>query len=318
MSQTVKELHKKRKIMWDKSIENHTKYIDSNTGMFFGKYTKNRVCPVCESKDELEIFIKEGGRYVKCQECSMVYLNPVFQDYAIKEYYENNHTIQAEVVESDTDKFYTNIYNNGLSDINKCASNHDNILDIGCSSGLFLDLAKTKGFKTYGVELNQAECLLAKDRGHVVHNNLLENINFDSRFSAVTLWDVFEHMIDGEFYLNQIKRVLLDDGIIFMQIPSSDALAAKILREHCNMFDGLEHVNLYNVKTINMLAKKCGLKVLNIKTVISEIGVINNYFQYEDPYFGNTKNKGDIPNLIDENKIHESLQGYKLQVILGR
>ena len=317
MSQTVKELHEKRMKMWDESILNHKKYIDPETGIFLDKYTEKRFCPVCNSKNELEIFYKEGGRYVKCLDCTMVYLNPVFKDFAIKDYYESNHSEQSEVVESDSDNFYVNIYNNGLDDINNNSPKISKILDIGCSSGSFLDLAKKREIKTYGVELNQTEYQFAKEKGHIVHNELLENISFKEKFDVVTLWDVFEHLIDGEFYLNEIKKVLSEDGIIFLQIPSSDSLASKILREQCNMYDGLEHVNLYGVKTIKMLANKCGLKVLSLKTVISEIGVINNYLNYEDPYLGSTTNKEFIPNLINESDIHESLQGYKLQVILG-
>jgi SAM-dependent methyltransferase len=317
MSQTVKELHEKRMKMWNESISNHKKYIDPKTGLFFDKYTEKRACPVCNSESELEIFFKEGGRYVKCKQCSMVYLNPVFKDFAIKDYYESNHSEQSEVVESDTDNFYVNIYNNGLDDIQKASPKTSNILDIGCSSGLFLDLAKKRNLDTYGVELNQKEYQFAKEKGHNVHNELLENISFEEKFDVVTLWDVFEHLIDGEFYLNEIKKVLSDSGKIFLQIPSSDSLASKILQEKCNMYDGLEHVNLYGVETIKMLAGKCGLEVLSIKTVISEIGVINNYLNYEDPYLGSTTNKEFIPNLIDEQEIHVSLQGYKLQVILG-
>ena len=115
-----------------------------------------------------------------------------------------------------------------------------------------------------------------------------------------------------------MKDILSDKGVIFLQIPSSDSLAAKILREHCNMYDGLEHVNLYGVETIKHLVDKCGLEVISLKTVISEIGVINNYLNYEDPYLGSTTNKEFIPNLIDERKLHETLQGYKIQIILGR
>lgn len=143
---------------------------------------------------------------------------------------------------------------------------------------------------------------------------LLEKIDFDIKFDVITMWDVFEHIIDGEFYLNYMKTLLSDNGVIFLQIPSSDSLAAKILQKHCNMYDGLEHVNLYGVETIKKLADKCNLEIMSLKTVI---GVINNFLNYENPYLGNTTNKDFIPNLIDEKKIHETLQGYKLQVILG-
>lgn len=318
MSQTVKELHEKRMKMWDESMKNHAKYINPKTGIFLEKYTENRVCPVCQSRNELEIFYKEGGRYVICQDCTMVYINPVFKDSSIKEYYEVNHSEQAAVVESDTDDFYVKIYNDGIDTIFKEVDKANNILDIGCSSGTFLDQVKKRNINVFGIELNQSEYKLAISKGHTVYNDLVENIQFKDKFDAITMWDVFEHIKDGEFYLNLMKTLLTENGVIFLQIPSSDSLAAKILREHCNMYDGLEHVNLYGVETIKLLAQKCGLEVLSLKTVISEIGVMNNYLNYEDPYLGSTKNKEFIPNLIDEKKIHDTLQGYKLQVVLGK
>ena len=55
-----------------------------------------------------------------------------------------------------------------------------------------------------------------------------------------------------------------------------------------------------------------------MQTVISEIGVINNYLNFENPYLGSSDNKAFIPNLIDEEQIHKTLQGYKLQIVLGR
>jgi SAM-dependent methyltransferase len=317
MVQTVKELHKERNKMWDASIANHSKFLDKETGVFLEEFTEKRLCPVCKNNAELEMFYKEGGRYVKCQDCGMVYINPVFKDSALKDYYEQNHAYQSEIVESDPGEFYINIYNEGLDAVFNSKTKMTSILDIGCSSGVFLDLAKKRGLETYGIELNKKEVQFARNKGHTVYNDLLENIDFNKKIDIITLWDVFEHLKDGEFYLNYIKTILSDGGVIFLQIPSSDSLAAKILQEKCNMFDGLEHVNLYGVNTISQLADKCGLKVLSMKTVISEIGVINNYLNYENPYLGNVNNKEFIPNLIDEKQIHKTLQGYKLQVVLG-
>lgn len=316
MDQSVKELHEKRSKMWEGSIANHRKYIDDATGIFTDKFTQDRNCPVCDAHNELELFYKEGGRYVKCNECSMVYINPVFTDDALEDYYRTNHDLQGEIVESDTE-FYSGLYNKGLDGIEKVLQKRGQILDIGCSSGIFLDTAKGRDWKTFGVELNQTEAKYAQNKGHIVFNDLLHRIDFDTRFDAVSLWDVFEHLKNGEAYLNHLKNLLLPEGVIFLQIPSSDSLAAKILHEKCNMFDGLEHVNLYGVTTIKQLAEKCGLEILSMETVISEIGVINNHLSYENPYFGNTDNKTNIAGLIDETTLHNRLMGYKLQVIMG-
>lgn len=317
MGTSIKDLHEKRIKMWDKSIANHARYIDKDSGLFEEKWVEYRVCPVCEKDNFIKIFEKEGGEYVKCLECSMVYANPVFTNEALVDYYQNNHAVQSEVVETDTDNFYVNLYNLGLDSIEKNTTNK-NILDIGCSSGVFLDTAKKREWNTNGIELNKTEFELAQKKGHKAYNDLLQDISFEEKFDAISMWDVFEHIRDGEDYLNQMRNLLKDDGVIFLQIPSSDSLAAKILQEKCNMFDGLEHVNLYGVATIKLLAKKSGLKVLNLSTVISEIGVINNYLSYEHPYFGSTTNKNSIPHLIDEAAIHKNLMGYKLQVVLGK
>lgn len=318
MSKTVSELHDIRKEMWDASIANHVKYLDPKTGVFNEKYTEFRCCPVCEKNNAIKIFDKEGGIYVKCIDCSMVYLNPVFTDEALKIYYQTNHSVQSEIVETDPDGFYISIYNQGLDSILKEKKSSATILDIGCSSGFFLDQAKLRTIDTYGVELNKSEYKQAKDKGHIAYNQLLEHIDFERKFDVISMWDVFEHLKDGHSYLDQMKQLLTEDGIIFLQIPSSDSLAAKVLQKHCNMFDGLEHVNLYGEKTISILAQKCGLEIASIKTVISEIGVINNYLNYEDPYSGRTDNKTYIPNIIDEQEVHDKLLGYKLQIVLKK
>jgi len=318
MSKSVKELHQKRTKMWDAAMDNHNKYINPETGLFSSDYTEQRTCPVCNDADYVTMFNKAGGTYVKCSACTMVYINPVFSDASLKEYYNNNHTEQSEIVELDEDNFYSHLYNQGLTSILDAKSSAKSILDIGCSSGVFLDVASREGLDTFGIELNKSEYLFAQHKGHKVYNELLENVEFKNKFDAISLWDVFEHLKDGRFYLNLLKNILSDDGIVFIQIPSADALAAKILQEKCNMFDGLEHVNLYGVATIKSLAEACGFEVCSIRSVISEIGVINNYLNYEDPYLGNTNNKEFIPNLLDEKQMHDSLIGYKLQVVLKK
>lgn len=314
MSQTVKELHEKRKKLWENSISRHGKYIDPKTGLFRNEYVEYRNCPVCGRSDCREIFFKEGGTYSRCQKCGMVYLNPVFTDTALNDYYDTNHAVQAEIVESDG-PFYKNLYNKGLDGMEKFVL-PGKILDIGCSSGVFLDLSQNRNWETFGIELNASEFDIVKTKGHEVYSELLENINFDIKFDAITLWDVFEHIKDGHFYLGLMKKILSDNGVIFLQIPSSGSLAAKILQEKCNMFDGLEHVNLYNAETIRILAEKSGFDVLEMQSVIPEIGVINNYFNYDDPYLGSSENKTDIPDIIDEKALIQKLMGYKLQVVL--
>ena len=313
--QSTRELHLKRKAMWDASMSNHRHYLNEETGVFSDKFTEKRSCPACFANEERKLFWKSGGCYVACNKCSMIYLNPVFKDEILEVHYTNNHELQGEAVANDLE-FYSKLYSKGLNLISKSFPNPGEILDVGCSTGVFLDIAKNNGWKTFGLELNKKEAEIAASKNHIIKEEIIDSVIFDTKFSAITLWDVFEHIKNGLLFLTEAKKLLRDGGIIFIQSPSRDALAAKIMQSACNMFDGLEHVNLYGLESLTTLAKSAGYKIESYETVISEIGVINNYLGYFDPYLGPSKNKSTIADLISESQIHEQKLGYKFQACL--
>lgn len=235
----------------------------------------------------------------------MIFTNPVFKESALETYYKNLNNGQATITKNEKD-FYREIYTIGLRAIKKLPGK---ILDIGCSSGFFLDIAKEKGWNTYGIEPCEEEAKMCK--GHILLNSL-ENLK--SKFDVITMWDVFEHIPDGNKQLKLLRDILAEDGIIFMQIPNSNSLAVRTMKDKCNMFDGIEHTNLYNPKTIKKIAENNGFQIIHLITVISEIAVLNNYLSYEDPYFGTP----DFNLPINENLIHKNLLGYKMQVVMKR
>ena len=247
----------------------------------------------------------------------MVYLNPILNEQATIDYYTNLNTGQGDTVRSDS-QFYTEIYSMGLDSIEAHGKKNGSILDIGCSTGFFLDIAKGRGWNTTGIELGLDEAAQAEAKGHRTIKQTIDHLDPNEKFDAITMWDVLEHIPDGIDQLNKIKAHLNEGGILFFQIPNSDALAAKIMRSSCRMFDGLEHTNLYNPKTVALLAEKCGYAIKNVRSVISEIAVTNNYLDYLDPYFGTSEYENKILNLLDEKFIHENKIGYKLQATFAK
>ena len=159
---------------------------------------------------------------------------------------------------------------------------------------------------------------IAKEKEHNIFNTLLEDVYFNEKFNIVSLWDVFEHIKNGSNTLKLIKNLLTDNGVILLQIPSSDSLAARVMQSKCNMFDGLEHVNLYGIESLTKLVERNGLKILDVKSVVPELGVLNNYLNYDDPYKGASNNFSSILNMVSDDQILKSLLGYKFQVVIGR
>lgn len=312
---STREMHLKRMAMWEASMNNHQRYLDPVTQLFSLAHVEERRCPACDSPDHRFLFHKSGGSYVACDVCKMVYLNPVFKDDVLENYYRNNHQLQGETVAGDIE-FYSRLYRKGLDAIERQLGGAGRILDVGCSTGSFLDIAKQRGWECHGLELNQAEAKIAQAKGHVIQENLLAKAQFTDRFDAITLWDVFEHVKDGISFLAEARKFLRPSGVVFAQSPSRDALAARILQAQCNMFDGLEHVNLYGFDSLTKLCDRAGYEVVSYETVIAEIGVINNYLEYEDPYFGFSKNAQNLFGVIDETWVHERKIGYKFQACL--
>lgn len=316
-SKNAKKLHEQKQATYVLVEEYHKKFIDPTTGRMFNHLKEERNCPVCNSTSSTHILDKSASTYVKCNDCTMVYLNPILNQQATIDYYTNLNTGQGDIVSADS-RFYSEIFTMGLDSIEEYREQPGSILDIGCSTGFFLDIAKGKGWRTAGIELGVDEAAIAEAKGHGLFKNTIDQLDPEEKFDTITMWDVLEHIPDGINQLRIIKEHLNEKGILFFQIPNSDALAAKIMRGACRMFDGLEHTNLYNPKTVTLLAKKSGYTIKNIKSVISEIAVTNNFLDYLDPYFGTSQYENKVLNLLDDKFIHENMIGYKLQVTLEK
>lgn len=318
----TRDLHTKRMALWNASMDNHKRYLDESTGLFGDAFMERRNCPVCDADESLELFQKSGGIYCRCARCGMVFLNPVMRDEHLRDYYRGNHDVQSQIVKDDGD-FYSALYNKGLdlAEAEIGAAGGDtprSLLDIGCSAGGFLDIAARRGYRTTGLELNAEEAAVCRRGGHEVVETTLEELDGTRRFDLISLWDVYEHVKDGRSLLSKAREHLTEGGAVFIQSPTQDALAARILQERCNMFDGLEHVNLYSHANLEAMADRCGMKVARIQSVIPETGVIANHLDYQHPYLGASDGASLRLAGFDAETILGRNLGYKFQAVLIR
>jgi len=312
-SRDAKSLHQGRRFNYQAVKAYLEQYIDVDTGLFDSSYMEYRACPVCEGKDTTFMFVKSGGQYVSCNGCSMVFTNPTFRSNHLDDYYANLNTGQGKIVENESE-FYKEIYGLGLNLISEAVV-PGTLLDIGCSTGYFLDLARNSGWDTFGIEPGVDEAAIARDRGHRIFDIPLSRLDVEETFDVISLWDVFEHVPDPHGFLKDLTNHLVSKGVIYMQIPNSGGLAPRILHERCNMFDGLEHCNLYNPITIEKVLRCNGFEISAMESVISEGAVLANYLSYSDPYFGDQIFGGTLLDVLDEERIHNKLLGYKLQIV---
>lgn len=135
------------------------------------------------------------------------------------------------------------------------------VLDVGCGSGAFLDLARKAGLRTYGVELNPKAAAMAQQAGHTIYNDLLETIiarGQHPRFSLVTTWQVLEHVTDPVGFLRDCAQFVKPGGYLAVAVPAEDGINS--LSPYNPHVWPPHHVTRWRLKHLRQLGEKIGLK----------------------------------------------------------
>ena len=310
-----KNLHLNRKKQLDKADDYVHKFISC---LDKEKSYNLSGCPTCNSISYDETFEKNGGKYVYCENCDHIYLSNILKEEKLMEFYAKYPNSCFEWYKNESD-FFKKIYQKGIDSIKKaCPSKFNSLLDIGCASGYFARVANLNGFIAKGIEPNDIESEYAIKEGINVVGKTIDDLSEKDLFDVMTMWDVLEHIPNPIEFLIKLKPYLNQNGLVFVQVPTSDSLAAKVLQKNCNMFDGLTHLTLFGKKSLDLAFSKAGYEMISYETVISETHAISNYLSYaKDPYLDTPKNLFKSK-LIDPDFIINNNLGYKIQAIFKK
>jgi 2-polyprenyl-3-methyl-5-hydroxy-6-metoxy-1,4-benzoquinol methylase len=133
------------------------------------------------------------------------------------------------------------------------------LLDVGTHCGFFLRMARGMEWELVGVEPSPIGARLAQEfYGLDVRNATLEEARFPTgSFDVVTMVDVFEHVGDPREMLAEVRRVLRDDGLLFVKVPNGryNLFKYRLIRgllglREVEIFDAKEHVVHYTAETL--------------------------------------------------------------------
>jgi len=263
--------------------------------------------------------MKYGFPHLICEKCGMMYVSPILAEQELEAFYHNS-KVYDDLIKVMLKKSQRNFdrakFENGIRLLSKKLGRKGRLLDIGCLAGHFIEIAQKEGWDCAGIELNKKALKICRKNGlKVIDKKLDKSIFPKSSFEAVTLWDVLEHITRPKELLQIINYILGSGGLLLILVPNSNSLAARILQKECNMFNGCQHINLFSEKPLKILLKDCGFEIIDVKTIISELSVLNNYLNYELPYHGSGKACDNFLNLFRAKNLHRRLLGYKLQFL---
>lgn len=144
------------------------------------------------------------------------------------------------------------------------------LLDVGCSSGAFLQSALHLGFTAEGVEPSADAAQTARAAGLTVFTGYLEQAQFaDASFDAITLIEIVEHLRDAHSLLQECARILKPGGVVLVTTPNAHSWTARAMGARWAGFslnDMGGHISFFNPHSIEILATRCGLQTHHIET----------------------------------------------------
>lgn len=135
-------------------------------------------------------------------------------------------------------------------------------LDLGCNTGLLLDVLAAAGYATEGVERSPGAREFA-EKHHRIHDLDLERPQATTgrRYDLVTITHVLEHMGDPVTVANFVARHLNDDGVGVVEVPNWDDVARRLWGSRYRPLELGDHVCFFDRETLTDVLTKGGLEV---------------------------------------------------------
>ena len=126
------------------------------------------------------------------------------------------------------------------------------------------------GFPAEGVEPAPAIAEAARAQRLKVHTGLLEEQFFpDASFSAVTLFEVIEHLRDPAPLFAECRRILEPGGVLVVSTGNAASWTARAMKARWDYFHvacDAGHISFFNPDSLRLLATRCGYTVERIAT----------------------------------------------------
>jgi 2-polyprenyl-3-methyl-5-hydroxy-6-metoxy-1,4-benzoquinol methylase len=233
-------------------------------------------CPICENK-KFDVFLKGRDHFltgeeffiVKCTACSFRFTNPRPDENEILRYYNSPEYIahdssQVNLIKS-VYKAIRKITIRKKHTIVKRYSIGNELLDIGCGTGEFLNYCQKMNYKTTGIEPNEKARVFAGKKFRLkIFNEQKLNDLLPASFDVVTMWHVLEHVHKLNERILQIKQLLKPEGTMIIAVPDSDSWDAQKYKNFWAAYDLPRHLYHFTPATLKMLAVKHGFHISTI------------------------------------------------------
>ena len=231
-------------------------------------------CNLCGSAHADHLFTKGGYRLVRCRECGLAYIANPPDDEAVAAIYTADADYHDHLLDADDPVFRTmrRIARQHLRVLRRSRPDlaGKRVLDVGCSSGLFLDEARRAGAEVYGAELSPETARFAREHfGLTVHRGDWRGAGYEPRsFDVITLFDVIEHLPDPKGELAALLALLKPGGLLLQSTPDIDGLFPRLSLKLADRLDYWphpeppHHLFQFSARTLSAMTQAAGYRIV--------------------------------------------------------
>jgi 2-polyprenyl-3-methyl-5-hydroxy-6-metoxy-1,4-benzoquinol methylase len=225
-------------------------------------------CPICGNQSFSEVLsgkdhFLSGEQFmiVRCSNCNFRLTSPRPSSDEISRYYESGEYIAHNAARSDPFTLLYRIVRNYTIrqkfKLVRTNTTGENLMDIGCGTGEFLNYCSGKGLKVTGIEPNEQARKFARENFSLdIHDqDFLETLEKDS-MDVVAMWHVLEHVGNLEERMNQVSLILRPGGTLVLALPNSDSWDAGFYKEYWAAYDLPRHLYHFTPESVLKLAGK--------------------------------------------------------------
>ena len=226
-------------------------------------------CPICGGGGEFRFirnYVSSEGRWslYECAQCSVQFWTP-FKNPG-NQWYEDLAGYAVRKVEKQ--KIERGHHKEFLKWLKASNSPKGTLLDLGCSTGEFINEVQKLGWKVWGNDFDRKAIEVAREAFGLKN---VYSLNFDDffkilnlpKFDIVTFFEVLEHVDDPPQFVKNVGMLTRDNGLVVMSTPSRERMLVNNLKADFP----LHHLTRWNEVAAQNLFTRFGFTMVKAQYV---------------------------------------------------
>jgi 2-polyprenyl-3-methyl-5-hydroxy-6-metoxy-1,4-benzoquinol methylase len=180
--------------------------------------------PTSHLMDRVAFSQRAPLRLVRCDDCGLVYRNPVERATEVAEIYEEEGP-DASVLRAlhDTQR---SAYDAQAARLTEIFGRRGTGIEVGSYVGAFLAAARDAGWQFTGVDVNAETNAFTRSLGFQVDDGTIESLDAERRADVVAIWNCLDQLADPASAVRAARTHLASGGMLAVRVPNGACYSA--------------------------------------------------------------------------------------------